>query len=51
MDGIALDPIHVENLKNQQLELFVGLANFDGRTIPDSATKMLTLKDMTENEH
>ena len=52
-EGIAPDPKHVEEIKNakapnnnKQLEMFVGLANFYGRMIPDFATKMLPLNNM-----
>ena len=51
-EGIAPDPKHNEKIKNakaptnnKQLESFVGLANFYGRMIPDSATKMLPLNN------
>ena len=56
-EGIALDPKHVEKIRNakppsnmKQLESFVGLANFYGRMIQDFATKMLTLNEIRKEE-
>ena len=56
-EGIALDPKHVEKIKNakppsnmKQLESFVGLANFYDRMIPDFATKMLPLNEIRKEE-
>ena len=56
-EGIALDPKHVEKIKNakppsnmKQLEHFIGLANFYGRMIPDFATKKLPLNEIRKEE-
>ena len=55
--GIALDPKHVEIIKNakapsnmKQLKSFVGLAIFYGRMIPDFAPKMLPLNEIRKEE-
>ena len=56
-ERIAPDPKHVEKIKNakapsnnNQLESFVGLANFCGRMRPDFATKMLHLNNMRNSD-
>ena len=56
-EGISPDLKHVEKMKNvkaptnnKQLESSVGLAIFNGRMIPDFATKMLHLNSMRNSD-